>query len=47
VQINKKKATHGLLSFINWDLSGSAKACGGKLFAKSLAKNFKSLDFYK
>jgi len=24
-----------------------AKASGGKLFAKSLAKNFKSLAFYK
>jgi len=23
------------------------RACGGKLFAKSLAKNFKSLAFYK
>jgi len=28
-------------------LSGRTKASGGKLFAKSLAKNFKSLAFYK
>jgi len=29
------------------DLSGSGKASGGKLFAKSLAKNFKSLTSFK
>jgi len=45
--LNIQKRPHLRSFFVNWDLSGSAKASGGKLFAKSLAKNFKSLDFYK
>jgi len=35
------------VNFSNFDLQGRTRASGGKLFAKSLAKNFKSLALYK